>query len=240
MKESSTVITLLIWIASVWKRATRHRPPPAPPSTPRLIVVVEGRHDIEFLRRISSILHAARPAVPDLAACERRGELLFVPAGGGDFRPWLLRLAALGRAEFHLYDREAPPVSQQREQWAALVNSRPNCRALVTRYRSLENYLHPEAIREARCATVTYKTTDDVAETVARQSFIPSVDYPAWDRLSRRAKRRQRDRAKVWLNTEAVERMTLERLAQSDPAGEVIGWLTVMGELLADGSTSGD
>ena len=144
-----------------------------------------------------------------------------------------------GRAELHLYDREAPPVSQQREHWAALVGARPNCRAFVTRYRSLENYLHPEAIREAHGVAVTYRTTDDVAETVARKSFIPSVDYSTWDRLSRRAKRRQRDRVKVWLNTEAVERMTLERLDHSDPAGEVIGWLTVMGELLADGSTSG-
>lgn len=203
-----------------------------------MIVVVEGRHDVEFLRRISSILHAAQPALPDLTTFERRGELLFVPAGGGDFRPWLLRLSSLGRAEFHLYDREAPPVSQQREQWAALVNLRPNCRAFVTRYRSLENYLHPDAIREARGVAITYKTTDDVAETVARKSFIPGVDYSTWDRLSRRAKRRQRDRVKVWLNTEGVERMTLERLAQSDPAGEVIGWLTVMSELLADGSTS--
>lgn len=203
-----------------------------------MIVIVEGRHDIEFLRRISSILHTAQPSLPDLPTFERRGELLFVPAGGGNFRPWLTRLSALGRAEVHLYDREAPPVSQQREQWAAAVDSRPNCRAFVTRYRSLENYLHPDAIREARGVVVAFSATDDVAETVARSSFIPSVDDPTWDHLSRRARRRQRDRVKSWLNTEAVERMTLERLAQMDPAGEVRGWLTVMGEMLADESTS--
>jgi hypothetical protein len=33
--------------------------------------------------------------------------------------------------------------------------------------------------------------------------------------------------------------MTIERLVESDPAGEVLAWLAVMGELLADGSTSG-
>lgn len=106
-------------------------------------------------------------------------------------------------------------------------------------HRSLENYLHPAAVREGRGVTISSSTTDDVAETVARKSFIPSFDYPTWDRLSRRARRRQRDRVKTWLNTEAVERMTPERLAEIDPAGEVIGWLTVIGELLADESSAG-
>jgi hypothetical protein len=204
------------------------------PVQARLMIIVEGRHDIEFLRRISSILHAAWPSLPDLTACERCGDVLFVPAGGGDFRPWLTRLSGLGRAEFHLYDREVAPVSQQREQWAALVNARPRCRAFVTRHRALENYLHPHAIREARGLVVTFSETDDVAAVIAQAAFIPSDEMPTWDHLSRRARRRQRDRVKSWLNTEAVERMTLARLAESDPAGDVLGWLTVMGAMLTD------
>lgn len=162
-----------------------------------------------------------------------------MPAGGGDFRPWLTRLSALGRAEFYLFDRETTPVSQQREQWAAALNARPACRAFVTRYRSLNNYLHVDAVREGLGVTITFSPTDDVAETVARKSFRPSTDYSAWDHLSRRAKRRQRDRVKGRLNTEAVDRMTFELLAQSAPAGDVIGWLTVIGELLADESSCG-
>lgn len=178
--------------------------------------------------------------MPDLAAYERRGELLFVPAGGGDFRPWLTRLSSLGRAECYLFDRETPPVSQQRELWAAALNARRACRAFVTRYRSLENYLHVDAVREGLGVTVTFSSTDDVAEKVARKSFRPSAEFPTWEHLSRRAKRRQRDRIKGRLNTEAVERMTLARLAATDPVGEVLGWLTVMGEMLADESPVGN
>ena len=204
-----------------------------------MILVVEGRHDIEFLRRLSSILHVARPAVPDLAAYERRGELLFVPAGGGDFRPWLTRLSALGRSEFYLFDRETPPVSQQRELWAAALNARPGCRAFVTRRRSLENYLHFDAIREGLGMTVTFSSDDDVAETIARKSFRPSAELPTWEHLSRRAKRRQRERIKQRLNTAAVERMTLARLVACDPAGEILGWFAVLSELLTDPSHGG-
>jgi hypothetical protein len=49
--------------------------------------------------------------------------------------------------------------------------------------------------------------------------------------LSRRARRRLRDKAKKWLNRDAVERMTPERLAERDPAGEVISWLRMIAEL---------
>lgn len=113
---------------------------------PRLLIVVEGKHDVEFLKRISSVLHADRSELPDLVALERQGAVIFIPAGGNDFRPWLMRLAPFGCAEFHLYDRELPPASVEREQWSAQVNLRPRCRAFVTGRRSLENYLHPQAI----------------------------------------------------------------------------------------------
>ena len=116
----------------------------------KVFVLVEGANDIQFLRRISAILHADSPDLPDLGALERKGEILFVPTGGGDLLPWTYRLAALGRAEFFLLDRELSPVTQVRLQLAEIVNLRPKCCAFVTRKRSLENYLHPAAIREAR------------------------------------------------------------------------------------------
>lgn len=199
---------------------------------PRLLAVVEGRHDMEFLKRISAILHAANVSVPGLAALERRGELVFVPAGGDDFRPWMTRLSSLGCAEFHLFDRELPPVSARRQQYASVINLRPRCRAFVTGFRSLENYLHPAVIQEVRGYKLTYSGHDDVALLAAQAESALHHDDVAWDVLSRRARRRLRDRAKAWLNTEAVERMTSERLAEQDPAGDVLSWLSAIAELL--------
>ena len=67
-----------------------------------LLLIVEGQHDIAFLSRISRLLHASDTTLADLPALEQQGRLIFVPAGGGDFRPWLLRLGPLGCNEFHL------------------------------------------------------------------------------------------------------------------------------------------
>lgn len=210
----------------------RFRLHPAATASRKLLLVVEGRHDIEFLRRISGILHAARTDLPDLAFLERQGWIIFVPAGGGDFLPWTTRFAGLGCLEFHLYDSEIPPESARRQQCAAIVNARPGCRAFVMQKRSVENFLHPEAIREAGGLLLTYGDTSDVPALAAQAGFV-SQDATNWESLSRRAHSRLRERAKAWLNTVAVERMTPERLAERDRMGEVSDWLTAIGELLA-------
>jgi hypothetical protein len=187
---------------------------------------------MEFLRRIGVVLHDDDATFPDLPRLERAGDVLFIPAGGGDFRPWLARLAGLGAAELHLYDRETSPETERRLHWAALMNQRPRCRAFVTARCSLENYLHPAAIFEARGVRVDYSAEDDVAELVACAAFVSSADATTWDELSRRARRRQRDRAKRWLNTTAVERMTMRRLREHDPDGEVVSWFRALREML--------
>jgi hypothetical protein len=78
-----------------------------------LLVIVEGRNDMHFLRRISTILHASDPSLPDLIAAERRLELVFVRSGGGD-SSWTLQLEGLELQKFYLLDREVPPVTQLR------------------------------------------------------------------------------------------------------------------------------
>ncbi|MCE9606824.1 MAG: hypothetical protein K8U03_18205 [Planctomycetia bacterium] len=109
---------------------------------------------------------------------------------------------------------------------------------LRTGRRSLENYLHPEAIREARGLNIIYSATEDVAERAARAAYPPSEPVFAWEALSRRARRRHRDRTKAWLNTDAVERMTVAGLAEQDPAGDVVAWLTAIGDLLSVSTAS--
>ena len=154
-------------VAFFWPRAART----PSPNLPRVFVVVEGQNDIEFLRRISAILHADDRRVPDLGAMERRREILFVPAGGGDARSWAWRLAGLGPAEYHLFDRDVPPATEARREAAEIVNRRPRCRAELTGHRSLENYLHTTAIFEASGLRVEFSDDDHVAELVARQAY---------------------------------------------------------------------
>jgi hypothetical protein len=198
----------------------------------RLLLVVDGRHDVAFLRTLSRTLHAADSSIPDLASLEDSGELVFLPFGGGDVLAWADRLASLRVPELHLYDREAPPETELRFRAAKLVNQRRNCRAFVTRRRAIENYIHPHCIREISGLELTYGDDDDVAELVARGCHERSGKPPAWEAFPGRARKRFRERAKKWLNQLAVELMTPELLAQSDAAGEIRNWLKTAGELL--------
>ena len=134
---------------------------PRPSSSTRLLVVVEGPNDIEFLRRISTILHGDDPSLPDLARMERELALVFVPSGGVDLST-AFRFASLGLPEFHLLDRDVPPATQARQQVAAMVNSRTRCCAAVTSKRSLENYLQADAAFEASGFRVAISDDENV------------------------------------------------------------------------------
>jgi hypothetical protein len=205
-------------------RALCGRPQPGrAPSGPRVLVVVEGAFDIEFLRRISGRLAADSSEVSDLAALEQRGELVFFPFGG-DPCLWTDRLAPFGLPEFHLYDREQPPETARRQAAADRINQRPSCRAVITGKRALENYLHPEAITEACDVQVRFGDRDPVADLIAEQQFRIRHEVD-WHQLTRRAQRRWCNRVKKTLHTKAVDHMTRDRLAERDPQGELVSWL---------------
>lgn len=118
-----------------------------------------------------------------------------------------------------------------RRQVARVVNLRPGCRAVVTGKRSLENYLHPKAVFEAHGVLVEFSDHDPVADLVARQLYEREPGRPPWNDLPPRTRRRRRNRAKRWLNTLAVERMTPERLAERDLQGDVRFWLTTIAQM---------
>jgi hypothetical protein len=207
-------------------------PPPHHRSRAKLLVVVEGRHDVAFLRTLSRILRSADASIPDLGALESAGELVFLPFGGGDVLAWADRLAAIGVPELHIYDRETSPETELRQRAADLVNQRPHCRAFVTRKRSLESYIHPSCIREISGLELAYGDDDDVADLVARGCHERAGKNPDWESLPGRARKRFRERAKKWLNRLAVELMTPELLHEQDPCGEVRSWLMAAGEVL--------
>jgi hypothetical protein len=192
--------------------------------------VVEGPHDIEFLRRISAMLHRHQRSLPDLQSMEHQGELIFVPFGGGDPWLWTHRLSALALPEFHLLDREMPPETQLRQQAAEVVNLRPRCRAVLTQKRSLENYLHPQAVFEVSGIELDFSDDDPVAALIAERLYNAEGQV-AWADLPRQARARRLNRAKKWLHTKAVDRMTPDRLAERDPQGEVRAWLETVTRL---------
>ena len=87
---------------------------------------------------------------------------------------------------------------------------------------------------QAGGVTIEFSDDDPVPQLVAQAMCRTSgADIP-WADLSHRARKRRCERAKVWLNTRAVECMTPELLEQRDPEGEIAGWLAMIASLLAD------
>jgi len=221
---------LLGWLP-VRKLFGRPRPPTSSQALP-LLFVVEGPHDVEFLRRISRLLHMQYPALPDLAALEAREKLVFLPVGGSGPRHRPTELTRLGSHQVHLFDREDEPETSRREEFAHRLNYEPNCYAFVTGKRSLENYLHSDVVTEVARVDVLFGDHEPVADLVAQRLFEAKPRNITWQLLPYRSRKRLRDRAKCWLNTEAVDWMTIGHLEERDPDGEIQHWLATVAELL--------
>jgi hypothetical protein len=194
---------------------------------------VEGVHDVEFLRRISRLVHTHDGTVPDLARWELEGLAVFIPIGGGNFLTWANRLAPLGRPTFFLLDRDRPPYTAEREQTAAALNQRRGCAAIVTMRRSVDNYLAPTAIHAVCSIDIAIDADSDVATELARKVLAATAGSD-WEELSRRARQRLRNRIKKALHSGVVERMSFEMLTEHDPNFEVIGWLRTIAKLARD------
>ena len=197
-----------------------------------LLIVTEGVHDVEFLKRISGLLQAADPQLPDLAVGEQAGELVFLPIGGGEIAAWDERLRRLANPRFQLHDRETGPEAWRRLTAAAAIDG-PQCVARLTSKRALENYLHPRAIQAAGGPPVDVTDQNDVPAAVAAANLRSSRPELPWEVLGSKARRRFANRAKRWLNGPAVDAMTPDLLDERDPAGDVRSWFASMAALLA-------
>lgn len=194
------------------------------PAAVRLILCVEGKHDINCLNLISKMLYNYDPDnYVDLLHDNR---IVTIPLGGSSLQEWASRnyLAKIGVPEWHLYDRDidTPP---KYERACGQVSSRgAGHSARLTNRRELENYLHPDAITEALGIIVTYGYNDDVPILIARTLNELSGEE-AWDALHKTIKKRKEGLAKTKLNLEAAAKMTPALLDAIDPDGEVKGWI---------------
>ena len=193
----------------------------------KALVFVEGSNDIEFLERVSAVL---KPSVANVVDFTTDNRVALVPLGGGSLKHWVAKryLSKLDIPEVHLYDRDddVPPKYQPE---CDAVNARTDGSwAAITAKRELENYLHADAITEGMDGiAITFTDTCDVPLKVAEAVHLASESEKPWAEVLANGKALDKKvaLAKKRLNREAASRMSPERLAHIDPAGEVSGWL---------------
>ena len=173
---------------------------------------VEGRHDINFLRIISKILHEADTSIPDLGQEEDSGRLVFVPLGGSSLDLWVSRLERFDRPEFYLVDRDnRPPEPPKYHPFVQEMTNRANCTVWVTRKRELENYIHPQVIKN--CYPNYLGTGDpfeDVPELFAQAVHEASASGAEWADVKADTEKlgKKVSSGKRRLNNEMVSKMT--------------------------------
>ncbi len=206
----------------------------------KVFVGVEGPHDISFLKGISKVLSDAGEVVPDLDALEMSGELIFFPFGGSNLALWASRLKHLNRPEYHVCDRDnQPPDPPKYSDYMAEVNARDGCTAVATSKREMENYLHHDAVVEAYSengALITlgaFADFEDVPETVAQAVHAASGGEP-WANLTDPKRAEKVKKAKRQLNSAAVQKMTVARLAATDPNDEIRSWLAAISQMVGE------
>jgi hypothetical protein len=197
----------------------------------QLFVCVEGPHDVRFLYHISRMLNKHDPEVPVLGEDPR---IVVLPLGGSTLKEWVQMhyLKRLGKPEIHIYDRDDGSTPRYEDNFKKVNARGDGSKAFITKKREMENYLHPDAIKEEFGFSVEFGDLDDVPEKVARMEHENSKSEKPWEELSKNKKKQKMKDAKRRLNDGAASKMTLEQLHESDPEGEIIHWLKTIASKL--------
>lgn len=190
----------------------------------KVFVIVEGVHDITFLKSLSKLLRSHGEAVPDLDALEMTGELVFVPAGGANnLALWASRLHSLNRPEFHLYDRDSSALEPPKHQAKVdSVNQRAACKAVSTTRREVENFIHHEAVNA--CASALHLPLA-LNTPFGTDSDVPAILVIELNQLAPASSKWGQNRVKAWLAEVVLPTMTPRMVAEVDPGREMQSWL---------------
>lgn len=186
-----------------------------PDSRIKVLFCVEGPTDVEAFKYLSKALHVEDPSIPDLS---RDGRVAFIVLGGSTLKHWVTHhyLKAFRRPEIHIYDRDVPTYGKQVEE----INKRSDGSwALLTKKYEIENYLHPNAIKDAFKIEMTI--TD---EPVDGKKGVPEVFGELFSVANRLDGIMKPDKSKIKLANRAFPKMTSSRIRERDPEGEVEGW----------------
>jgi putative ATP-dependent endonuclease of OLD family len=176
----------------------------------RVLICVEGPHDVAALKGLSQALNSDGNVVVNLNSDKR---FAFVPLGGGTLQQWVSEryLRGFRRPEFHIYDND---VAKYQDAVLEVNGRNDGSSARLTSRREMENYLHPDVIEAALGVVVSFGSSDDVPLIVSTEIRTDPARKP----LNTRS-------VKSKLAEQAFPKMTRQLLEASLGAEEVTSWL---------------
>ncbi|MEP3895174.1 MAG: ATP-binding protein [Litorimonas sp.] len=185
-----------------------------PDSRVRVLVMVEGPNDVNFLENIFTAVSGIDQTVLNISSSPH---VAIVPMGGADLKHWVTRkyLQGFGCVEFHIYDRDCGPEDVANYQaYVDQVNAADNTNtARLTSKRETENYLSSVAILNELAIDIGLDDQTNVPLAVSDASKLTHL-APDMGQAS----------AKRILNTKVAAGMTAELLSARDLDNDVVGW----------------
>ena len=194
----------------------------------KLIVCVEGPTDVKFFKKLSGIID------DELRVdFENDPRIIIIPLGGSTLKHWVDNhyLRKLGISEIHIYDGD----KKENERKAEQINSRSdNSKGFVTRKREIENYVHPNIVKDI------FSLND---EELTNLIDLSKADWVAdWDKIDVPKKLMKIYENKGWsiqeskikenICTKGIEKMSIELLKELNAYEEVKEWFTTIKNML--------
>ena len=179
----------------------------------RLIVCVEGPHDVAALKGLNKIVLDDGADVLDLETDER---VILIPLGGSNLTQWVNQhyLKSFRRPEFHLYDGDEDEYVEIAESVTARDDGSVG---VILKKFEMENYIHPEVIDSLLGVQIALDPTLDVPKAISEE--LKNIPL---------ATKRGPANVKKFLAERAYAKMTPENLHEVDPDGEVLSWFVTM------------
>ncbi|MBR5213528.1 MAG: ATP-binding protein [Akkermansia sp.] len=187
----------------------------------RVAVCVEGKHDIDFLLNINTLLINAGYDIVNLS---KEKSVALIGMGGSSLKDWVDRqyLLNFGIPEIHIYDSDSGSDKQlQYADYAKKINQRTDgSRAFLTKKREMENYIHPEAIKIAYDTLYHTECCIEIDDTTDVEAYIcENIGKP---------KKRQ---IKEFLNKECTKYLTVEMLKEINAFEEIMEWFLYISKI---------
>lgn len=176
----------------------------------QVILCVEGPTDVIAMYGINRCLREKYQEIVDLKTDKR---IAVIPLGGSILKHWVDEnyLKRLNCKEVHIYDNDVNTYQQSVDE----INRREDGSwATLTKKYEIENYLHPDAIKEG------YGFSIDTSIKGVPAAF--GVEYAAkmnWPKC-------KDNTSKIKLSSIFEQKMNIARLEEIDPEGETKNWFT--------------
>ncbi|MBM7572938.1 ATP-binding protein [Aquibacillus albus] len=197
--------------------------------TVKVLVFVEGIHDVSTIKTFSRIVSENNNGIINFCEDDR---VAIIPSGGSTLKGWVEQqyLKTLGLPEVHIYDSDNmnPPKYQK---YCDIVNAKEDgSKAFSTVKRELENYISPQAIKEVLGIDISITSECDVPNLIARMIHAHNSPKP-WEDVKDEKKKEKEGKVKRKLNNQVVQAMTYDQLCSIDTEKEVESWLLVISDL---------